>query len=93
MMKRKLFFTAIAFTVIGTASFTWFASGKAETEETILDRNVEALASGEDSGTGKACYSSITAKDGCMVRYCPTCSFVSGTDTWYSIHQTCTGGE
>ncbi len=92
-MKKKLLFVAISLLVVCTATFTWSASNKANAGETMFERNVEALASGEDSGTMKVCYNSITAKDGSMVRYCPTCSYVSGTDTWYSLSSTCTGGK
>lgn len=87
-MKGKLFI-GLAFAALATGGC--FLAGNSTprhqfTPEEIA--NIEALTAGE-SATGKTCYSSITSKDGCQVRYCPTCRFVSGTDCWYAIHHTC----
>lgn len=51
--------------------------------------NIEALTEGESATGTRTCYSSITSKDGCQVRYCPTCMFISGTDRWYAPSHTC----
>lgn len=64
-------------------------SPKATTANMLIDENVEALTTGESGGKAKTCYNTITSKDGSMVRYCPTCTFVSGTDTWYAPSRTC----
>lgn len=86
-MKKKTYIATIITVAVCAAGFVVTKSNKTASEKT-LDANVEALTSGENGNT-KVCYNSITSKDGSMARYCPTCSYVPGTDTWYSISSTC----
>ena len=89
-MKKKFFLlpciaaVAIA-TVVGTKTF----KSNADERNELLMANVEALSQGESSKKVYTCYSTITEKDGCQVRYCQTCTFVPGTDVWYSFSSTC----
>ena len=53
-------------------------SGKAENNRT------------EKNKTGKKEYfNTITSDPAHQVRYCPTCDFVPGTDTWYAPADKC----
>lgn len=57
--------------------------------EYLLLQNVEALSQDESGKKKYTCYSTITEKDGCMVRYCQTCEYIPGTDTWYAPSHKC----
>lgn len=83
-MKKKLFFSifCIAVACVGALGFG-FDSPKKD----LMLANVEALS--ESENVSKTCYSSITSKDGCQVRYCPICKFVDGKDSFYSSAETC----
>ena len=53
----------------------------------LMNANVEALTRNE---TGKKeCFNTITSDPAHQVRYCPTCDFVPGTDTWYAPADKC----
>lgn len=88
MKKKKVlgaFCLAIACVGAMVYSVHFFSSSSSNE---LMVQNVEAL-SGQESGMAYTCYNTITSKDGCQVRYCPTCSFVAGTDAWYSLSKTC----
>lgn len=82
----------LIFVVLGTTAFlvTAYRAGISTESENLSDiqlANVEALVQNES--TDRTCYSTITSKEGCQVRYCPTCTFISGTDTWYAPRHSC----
>lgn len=89
-MKKKIECAfCLAVICAGGAAYSCQYFANSSSNNTMLMENIEALSS-PDSGSGnKTCYNTITSKAGCMVRYCPTCSFVSGTDVWYSYHDNC----
>lgn len=58
--------------------------------EDLVMQNVEALSSVElKPYKYYTCYSSIHEKDGCMVLYSPECTYVSGTDDFFSSSDRC----
>lgn len=80
---RNITKTALALVVSLTAGYGVYTSQqKSELSELAL-ANVEALANGESTGKRK-CYNSITTMEGSQIFYCQTCSWVPGTNTWYS---------
>lgn len=85
---KKILLSSIMTVVVSTVGYLGMTANKTESE-IALDANVEALATGETTNDGETCYNTITSKDGCQVRYCPTCKFISGTDTWYAISDKC----
>lgn len=90
-MKKTKKMTLLCIAVVAAISMVATKTDKSNAfnSSELLMRNVEALSQG-DTGTKKlTCYNTITSKDGCMVRYCATCSFVPGTDSWYSIASEC----
>ena len=89
-MNKKLFGAlCLAIACTGAALFSNGYLVSSPSNDSLFLENVEALSSSESGGSGRTCYSTITSKAGCQVRYCPTCSFVSGTDTWYAPSHTC----
>ena len=90
-MKKKLLFAVYGIMVVGACVGAYVHQNKdaGSSDKEFFIENVEALSSDDAGGTRKTCYSSIHEKAGCMVRYCPTCSFVSGTDRWYCIASSC----
>lgn len=78
--------------LVGVAAvmFFWYHAEASMDSKKLSDiqlANVEALV--HDESEAKACYETITSKDGCQVRYCPTCTFVPGTDVIYAKEKTC----
>ena len=90
-MKKILFLSVFALVVVALAALTSYKAfvPKATIAALVLDENIEALTQGESGGSGLTCYSTITSKDGSMIRYCQTCTYVSGTDPWYASSGTC----
>lgn len=88
-MSKKLIVAAVAVLVaVGACvSANMVTSGSKLTK--LQRANVEALADNVEQSKEKTCYDDIHAKDGCMVRYCPECRFVSGTDDLLSFKKTC----
>lgn len=88
-MKKFISAACIAAALLSGYSI-YHTSNKSEIDSVVLE-NIEALANdnGEGSSNKKTCYSTITSKDGCQVRYCQTCRFIDGTDTWYALAHEC----
>lgn len=81
-MKKKvliIFFMALTLMV---GLYCPKASGLSD----VTLENIEALAVIEENsgGEGRKCYHTITSKDGCKVYYCQTCTWVDGTDSFFS---------
>lgn len=89
MNKKFLGALCLAIACAGAAFFSNGYFAASSSSNLLFLENVEALSNSESGGSGRTCYSTITSKAGCQVRYCPTCSFVSGTDTWYAPSHTC----
>lgn len=89
-MKKNL---SLAFAIAALVTISYGGIKKfhplANKSEMLLMENIEALASGEGATKEYTCYNTVTSKDGCQVRYCPTCSFVPGTDPWYEKSSNC----
>lgn len=86
---KKLFFCALA-GAIGFAGAKAYEHSQKNISEDLLLQNVEALSQvTEETGEKFTCYNTITKKDGSKVRYCATCTFVDGTDVWYSSKDEC----
>jgi hypothetical protein len=89
-MKKIISIVFVA--AIAVAAAWNFAQNKTEVElsDWALE-NVEALAADEGGGgsDGKTCYNSITTPPSCQVRYCGTCSFVSGHASLFSGTGSC----
>ena len=86
-MKKKFFVCLVSSATVMTL-LCLLGTNEGEKSSDLSLANVEALAAGENSG-GKNCYNTITSKDGAKVRYCPTCSFIDGTDPWYAFSSKC----
>ena len=85
-MKKKLLLAG-AMLLLAVAAVTGFAAYEKSNVSDLLDANVEALTRNE---TGKKeCFNTITSDPAHQVRYCPTCDFVPGTDTWYAPADKC----
>ncbi|HCN54019.1 MAG TPA: hypothetical protein DIS88_09585 [Prevotella sp.] len=91
-MKKKVLLSMMTLAAVTVGAFTGYKTleKKASTSDLLLTENIEALSSEENGSKTYVCYNSITSKDGNMVRYCPTCTYVPGTDTWYAPEHTCT---
>lgn len=88
-MKKKIFGIVIVLAVAAVTAFNATINKDTDVDlSTISLANVEALAQGE-SGSKKTCYNTITSKEGSQIMYCPTCSWVSGTDSWVSSKGEC----
>ena len=83
---KKVFFTFLLASAGFVASLILLETSTKDSSDLSL-ANIEALAAGENGG--KTCYNTITSKDGAKVRYCPSCSYVDGTDTWYALSSKC----
>lgn len=82
----KIKYALIAAVLLVAATVT---SVKAFKETTpLLDANVEALAEGEGP-LNNTCFKTIHYKEGEQVFYCGTCSWVPGTNRWYSGTSSC----
>lgn len=90
-MKKILFLSVFALVVVALAAVTSYKAfvPKATIAALVLDENIEALTKGEGGAPKLTCYNTITSKDGSMIRYCQTCTYVSGTDPWYAPSGTC----
>ena len=90
MKKRNLFMLPC---IAAVAIATYVEKKTFETNackyKSLLILNVEALSTQESTPKEYTCYSTITEKDGCLVRYCQTCTYVPGTDTWYAPSHKC----
>lgn len=83
-MIKKIISVAFVASVLSVAVYNYTQSKNGTSMDNLSLANVEALADGE-SGDGKStCYNTITTKEGSMVLYCQTCTWVSGTDSWVS---------
>lgn len=88
-MKKQLLGSLAVVAIAAVTAFNINLNFGADSKlSTVNMSNVEALASGE-TGTGKTCYNTITSKEGSQVMYCPTCSYISGTDAWTSSTGSC----
>jgi hypothetical protein len=88
-MKKQLLGSLAVVAIAAVAAFNINLNFGADSKlSTVTMSNVEALASGE-TGTGKTCYKTITSKEGSQILYCPTCAYISGTDSWTSGTGTC----
>lgn len=88
-MKKKVLSGLFAITLLVATGYGVSQNLKSNTDLTFLAlTNVEALADGE-SGSGGTCYNSITTKEASRVFYCGTCSWVDGTNSWFSGKSTC----
>ena len=91
-MKKKVFLMLPCIAAVAIAIVVGKKTYELHAYETnsLLMQNVEALSQKDEGNLKKyKCYNSVTSKDGCMVRYCPTCSYVPGTDPWYSLSSAC----
>lgn len=89
-MKKKIVCAfSLAVICAGAMAYSCQYFLSSSSNNAMLMENIEALSNFEGGSGNNTCYNSITSKAGCMVRYCPTCSFVSGTDAWYSYHSHC----
>lgn len=91
-MKKRFISIILGVAVVTVA--TWNILGNEVTLSDLALENTEALAAGEVVGGGgegskSKCYNTITTKEGCLVKYCQTCSYVSGTYTWTSGTGSC----
>jgi len=87
---NKKFISAAFAAMVGIVICSGFNGFKSNDSVSSLKlANVEALAD-EESGKSVTCYNTITSQDGSQVRYCPTCSWLPGTDSWCSGKSTCT---
>lgn len=87
-MDKRIIMTATAVLV---ALGAYLGANKLVTHTELSDlqlANIEALAD-DDEKDGDACYNDIHAKDGSMVRYCPVCDYVPGTDDFFCLSKTC----
>ena len=89
MNKKFLGALCLAIACAGAAVFSNGYFAASSSSELLFLENVEALSGSESGGSGRTFYNTITSKAGCQVRYCPTCSFVPGTDSWYSPSRSC----
>lgn len=80
----------VAVVVIVATIGTIAIGPKSYSSANLLLENVEALSNARSIKVEETCYSSITSKDGCMVRYCQTCEMTPGTDCWYALSHKCT---
>jgi len=91
-MKKKTFLTTLSIAAVaiisGYGGMRSFLPQDLDRKQ-LLSENIEALSGDETSQKKQTCYNTITAKDGCMVRYCVTCKFVPGTDPWYAPSDEC----
>lgn len=81
-MKKKI----LGGMVIAIAAVAAFNVNFNSQDNSLLEislANIEALAN-DESGTGETCYNSITTKESHKVLYCGTCTYVYGTDSWFS---------
>lgn len=89
MKKKSIMLSCIAavaiVAIVGKKTFQSHAFATSN----LLMQNVEALSQQEENKKAYTCYNSVTSKNGCQVRYCSTCSYIPGTDTWYAISSTC----
>lgn len=75
---------------IGFAGAKAYEHSQKNISNDLLLQNVEALSQATEETDKKfTCYKTITEKDGCKVRYCQTCTFIDGTDVWYSLKDEC----
>lgn len=81
-MKKKSFLIAAVAIIASVGSYFGYSTNQNNGLSDIQLANIEALASGEQ-GEKKTCYNDIHSKEGCQVRYCPTCTFVPGTDDFF----------
>lgn len=79
--------SAIIMATIG--AFGIYSEKHATTVGTVALYNIEALTA-DEVGMTYTCYKTITEKDGCQVRYCQTCKFTPGTDSWIGSKSQCT---
>lgn len=87
-MKTTIFKLTFAAALAIIAGVT---ATRAQDKENMLSdvnlANVEALIEGEHgSGT---CYRSITEQSGSYILYCGTCTYIRGTNAWFSGTGTC----
>ena len=89
-MNKKVLFSLTALAVAALTSFTAYKSFTPQLSEAdiLLNENIEALTNGEETSQ-MTCYNTITSKDGSMVRYCQTCTYIPGTESWFSLADTC----
>lgn len=90
-MRNKKFLLAlfIVIAVIGTVTTGWGIMTSQRQPSDLELANIEAL-SGEETGSGKKCYKSITEKESSKILFCGSCDFIdNATDTWYSGVGTC----
>lgn len=81
----KLTFAAALAIIAGVTATR--AQDKKEMLSDVNLANIEALNEGEHgSGT---CYRSITEQEGSLILYCGTCTYISGTNSWFSGTGTC----
>lgn len=86
---KKFFFCALA-GAIGFAGAKTYEHSQKNISSDLLLQNVEALSQATDEAGEKfTCFNTITSKDGSQVRYCPTCTFIDGTDVCYSPKDEC----
>ena len=81
----KIKYAIIAAVILAATTITSVKTIKSTAP--LFEANVEALAEGEESGY--RCFNTIHNKDGEQVFYCGTCSWVPGTNRWYSGTSTC----
>lgn len=84
---RTVCFSAIFVATIGL--LVMYSGNNSAATSALALSNIEALTA-DEVGMTYTCYKSITEKEGCQVRYCQTCKFTPGTDSWYSFASECT---
>ena len=75
--------------VVITAGWNYMQVGNDVQLSDLALENIEALADEEESVAGETCYKSITTQPGSKILYCQTCTYISGTNVWYSGTGTC----
>ena len=87
-MKKNILKVSLVAAFALFAGYNVYSSQKSDVMSDLVLANVEALASSEGSGDRK-CYNTITTQEGSQIRYCGTCNWVSGTNSWNSRGGTC----
>jgi uncharacterized Rmd1/YagE family protein len=87
-MKKKILGGIAVFVIAVVAAWNVNLNSQKSDLSDISLANVEALAS-ETGNNSNVCYNTITTSDTHQIRYCGTCTFIPGDNTWTSGKGTC----
>lgn len=91
-MKKKVLFVAFCMAVACTGALVsvLYGGNDNNSEANLLSENIEALASGENSGNEINCYTSLVYEFNSRVVECTSCKLlINYTDKWNNFHNTC----